>query len=187
MNTRTTSGPRELPHFRYHPDPIGTGAIVAAEVTCLSCGQDRPYTYAGPVFAVDELDRALCPWCIADGTAAARFDAQFTDVFWAVPDDVSEAATDEVLRRTPGFVGWQQERCLHHCGDAAAFLGAVGAAELANFPDALDSLREEGRDLQSPAEQVEQYLALLDKNGQLTAYLFRCQVCAAHLAYSDFT
>jgi hypothetical protein len=41
------------------------------------------------VYAEAELDDQLCPWCIADGRAAAKFDAQFTDVLWAVPDEVS--------------------------------------------------------------------------------------------------
>jgi hypothetical protein len=63
------------------------------------------------VYAEAELDDQLCPWCIADGSAAAKFDAQFTDVLWAVPDEVSAEVTEEVLRRTPGLSGWQQERC----------------------------------------------------------------------------
>ncbi|MGV9805299.1 CbrC family protein [Micromonospora chersina] len=176
-----------LPSFRHHPDPLGTGSVIAAEVACVSCEQLRPYTYTGPVYAVQELVDVLCPWCIADGSAAAQFEAKFTDITWSVPDDVSEAPTDEVLHRTPGFSGWQQERWLHHCGDAAAFLGAAGVAELAGLPDALESLRREGRLDGWPADQIERYLAALDKNGQPTAYLFRCLHCGVHLAYSDFT
>nr|WP_237539126.1 CbrC family protein [Streptomyces sp. SID486] len=41
----------ELPAFPYHPDPIGTGAVVRSEAECASCGQARGYVYAGPVFA----------------------------------------------------------------------------------------------------------------------------------------
>ncbi|WP_078869341.1 CbrC family protein [Streptomyces sp. NRRL B-1347] len=37
-----------------------------------------------------------------------------------------------------------------------------------------------------PSEQVEHFLGSLDKDGEATAYLFRCRVCAAHLAYADF-
>src|SRR6266542_1799858 len=48
----------------------------------------RGYVYVGPVYAIEELDEAFCPWCIADGTAAAKFDAEFTDVGAGVPDDV---------------------------------------------------------------------------------------------------
>jgi uncharacterized protein CbrC (UPF0167 family) len=187
VDAEENSGSQELPDFRYHPDPVGTGSVVAVNVTCVGCEQLRPYTYAGPVYAEEELEDALCPWCIADGTAARRFAAQFADVSWAVPDDVPEAATDEVLHRTPGFAGWQQERWLHHCGDAAAFLGAVGAAEVADPPDALEALRNEGRASGWPADQIDRYMAALTKDGQPTAYLFRCLVCGVHLAYSDFT
>lgn len=72
-----------LPQFPYHP--VATGSVVAAEVVCACCGQRRPCTYVGPVYAVEELRRRLCPWCIADGRAAAMFDAQFTDAHWRVP------------------------------------------------------------------------------------------------------
>ncbi|MFE9688366.1 CbrC family protein [Micromonospora sp. NPDC005806] len=61
-----------LPQFPYHPDPVGTGSIVAAEVVCACCGRRRPFTYVGPVYAVEELARALCPWCIANGTPRSR-------------------------------------------------------------------------------------------------------------------
>jgi Uncharacterised protein family (UPF0167) len=94
-----------LPEFRYHPDPVATGSVVAEEVDCACCGQRRPFTYVGPVYAVENLRRVLCPWCIADGRAAAMFDAQFTDVWWRVPADVGDDATEEVLRRTPGLQG----------------------------------------------------------------------------------
>ncbi|MEV6775241.1 CbrC family protein [Streptomyces syringium] len=89
--------------------------------------------------------------------------------------------------RTPGFAGWQQERWLTHCGDGAAFLGTVGATELANYPEALAVLRQELADAPWSAAQIEQYLSALSKDGQPTAYLFQCRSCGSHLAYSDAT
>jgi uncharacterized protein CbrC (UPF0167 family) len=175
-----------LPEFRYHPDPLATGAVKASDEQCVCCGRARGFIYAGPVYAVDELDECLCPWCIADGSAAERFDAQYTDVL-DLPDDVPAAVVDEVLRRTPGFGGWQQERWLFHCGDAAAFLGVVGRAELEPYPGALDAIRGEQREYGASAEEIEEYVAALDKDGQPTAYLFECRRCGVHLAYSDFT
>jgi uncharacterized protein CbrC (UPF0167 family) len=114
-----------LPTFRYHPDPVATGAVEASDGTCPCCGAARGYAYVGPVFAEDEVE-GLCPWCIADGSAASRFDAEFTEVDGDVPDGVLV----EVTTRTPGFTGWQQERWLVHCGDAAAYLGATGDDDL---------------------------------------------------------
>jgi uncharacterized protein CbrC (UPF0167 family) len=172
----------ELPAFPYHPDPIGTGAVVNSEAECASCGQARGYIYAGPVFAAEELQGRLCPWCIADGSAAERFEAQFTDVL----DDVPMDRLLEITSRTPGFAAWQQERWLVHCGDGAAFLGAVGASELANHPEALVGLQEDLAEWW-PQVQIEEYVSTLSKEGQPTAYLFRCRSCGTHLAYSDAT
>jgi uncharacterized protein CbrC (UPF0167 family) len=184
--TGSAASPADLPRFRYHPDPVATGSVVRDDAQCEVCGQARGYRYDGPIHSQQDVED-LCPWCIADGTAAERFDAEFTDVMWNVPSDVPADVTEEVQRRTPGFSGWQQERWLHHCGDAAAFLGAVGARELADIPDAIEALREEGGSFQWPAEQIGEYIDSLDKDGQPTAYLFRCHVCGMHLAYSDFT
>jgi uncharacterized protein CbrC (UPF0167 family) len=110
-----------LPDFPYHPDPVATGSVEESAAVCLNCGRVRGFIYTGPVYATDEIE-PLCPWCIADGSAAARFDASFTDVA-ELPDDVPAEAIVRVMRRTPGFSGWQQEHWLFHCGDGAAFLG----------------------------------------------------------------
>jgi uncharacterized protein CbrC (UPF0167 family) len=176
-----------FPEFPYHPDPRSTGFVAESDARCTACGAARGYIYAGPVYAVEELAEAFCPWCIADGTAAAKFDAEFTDVGFGVPDDVSSDVRERIARRTPGFGGWQQEHWLYHCGDGAAFLGRAGAAELASYPDAIDALRHEHDEHGWPPDQVEDYLAELDKDGQPTAYLFRCRHCQQHVAYSDFT
>lgn len=71
--------------------------------------------------------------------------------------------------------------------DAAEYHGRVGAIELVGFPDALDVLRLERAGLGWEPSSIDDYLRSLDKDGQPTAYLFRCRVCRTHLAYSDFT
>ena len=176
-----------LPEFRYHPDPRATGVIVASEARCVACSRTRGFIYTGPVYAEQEFIDAFCPWCIADGTAARRFDAEFTDVGFGVPDDVPGTVAEEVAQRTPGFSGWQQEHWLYHCGDAAAFLGRAGRDEVEAHPDALELLRREHDEDGWSSERVEEYLARLDREEGPTAYLFRCLHCGTHLAYSDFT
>lgn len=175
-----------LPVFLYHPDPVATGSVTRAPLECLCCGRRRPLTYTGPVFAEEELDGELCPWCVADGTAAATYDAQFTDAMWRVPDDVSAEATDVVLRRTPGFHGRQQERWLHHCGDAAQFHGRIGAQELRTLPDARAALAAELAPYGWSAAELDAFIESLTPDGSATAYLFRCRHCRTHLAYADF-
>jgi uncharacterized protein len=175
-----------LPSFRYHPDPLSTGSVVEASDACRSCGQRRGYIYVGPIYAAGEIPgRAICPWCIADGRAGSEFDAEFTDVGWGVPEDVPASVLREVSQRTPGFSAWQQDHWLYHCDDACAFLGRVGRADLGRYPDALDVLLHENDCFGWTAEQSRSYVDSLDASGEATAYLFRCLICNAHLAFSD--
>jgi len=111
----------QLPSFRYHPDPLATGSVVRSEDACTVCGQARGFGYDGPVFSAEHDDEPICPWCIADGSAHERFDAEFTD--YTELEEVPREVLDEVTQRTPGFSGWQQEHWLAHCGDACAFVG----------------------------------------------------------------
>jgi uncharacterized protein CbrC (UPF0167 family) len=179
-----------LPTFRYHPDPIATGSVEKSKTPCVACGKARGYVYAGPVYAVEEYEKEICPWCIADGSAHARLDCEFVGrdgvgghgTWCAVPD----AVADEVAYRTPGFTGWQQERWFTHCGDAASFLGRMGHRDVVSLgPAAVEAIRvdlgwDEGR-------QWQKYLRSLDRDDQPTAYLFRCLRCGALGGYSDFT
>ncbi|ONM49903.1 CbrC family protein [Nocardia donostiensis] len=174
MNAPDPATSPSLPEFLYHPDPVATGSVVPSDTMCACCGQSRGYVYTGPVYAVADLHHALCPWCIADGSAAERYEAQFTEIDGSVPTDVVIA----VEQRTPGFAGWQQERWLTHCGDAAVFLGRAGARELKSYPDAQQLLE---------ADFGETFLSALDAEGQPTAYLFRCRHCVRYLAYADCT
>ncbi len=173
-----------LPEFRYHPDPVGTGSVEPSDAACECCGQARGHRYTGPTYAVDVVED-LCPWCIADGSAAERFDATFTDLDGDVPPEV----LDVVARRTPAFSTWQQGQWLCHCGDACAFLGPVGHHALEGLPaEAAEAVvawaRSEGGMDEAAAAS---FAAALHRDGDASAYLFRCLHCGQHLAYADFT
>jgi uncharacterized protein CbrC (UPF0167 family) len=168
-----------LPNFKYHPDPVGTGSIVAEpDAPCLSCNRIRGYVYDGPSYSekYDHLEHSICPWCIADGSAAKKFDAEFGCA--GNLDDVDETVIDEIAHRTPGFEAWQQEEWRSCCDDAAAFLGRAGAKELkGKFADAISAVEA---DWDGDWHD-------LSKDGQPTAYLFRCLHCKEYLAYVDQT
>jgi uncharacterized protein CbrC (UPF0167 family) len=177
-----------LPTFTYHPDPLATGSVEPSKEPCIACGRARGFIYTGPAYAAEELDGGFCPWCIADGSAHAKFDLEFVDQAgvggngsWpAVPASVVE----EIAFRTPGFCGWQQERWWTHCGDAAEFLGPVGRDGAiragAAFLDAIRAAAGLARDA-----DWKDYLAALDRDRGPTAYVFRCRVCGALGGYSD--
>jgi uncharacterized protein CbrC (UPF0167 family) len=181
--------PDPLPVFLYHPDPIATGSIEPSTTPCKVCGQARGYIYAGPVYTAHEedLDDAICPWCIADGSAHERFAAEFTDPASIGGDDwdeVADAVIEAVAWRTPGFNAWQQERWFTHCADAAAFLGPMGYKQVARLGPALVKALQDEAGLEG-ADWKEYYRGL-EKDGSPTAYVFRCLHCGTLGGYSDF-
>lgn len=183
------SAPHEanLPTFRYHPDPVTTGVFEARERPCVCCGQARGWVYVPAPYADVALGDGLCPWCIADGSAATRFGARFTIVEpGTVPSDVPTEVVDHLESRTPGFAGWQQERWLFHCGDAAAYLGAIGWDEIRDDREVLGSLTEQAVAMGFTGELAEAFVGSLDVDGSATGYLFRCLHCGTSLAYADF-
>jgi uncharacterized protein len=176
-----------LPLFRYHPDPIGTASIVDSNVECMCCGKRSGYISAGPVFSKFELNNSLCPWCIADGSAHRQFRAEFTDLASIGENHSTTKLGLEIIEtvsfRTPGFTGWQQERWLACCNDAAAFVGHAGYRELnALWPGAIASIK-----IDSGFEGIEweKYFRCLDSKGSPTGYVFRCLHCDKYMGYQD--
>jgi hypothetical protein len=179
-----------FPSFRYHPHPAASGVIQPElDTPCLSCNRIRGYIYTGPVYTEKNfiLESHLCPWCIADGSAARQFGATFNDT--GDLDDIPDAVRTEIEQRTPGFDGWQQEQWLGCCGHGAVFLGKAGAEELrTHFPEAIPAVKRYLRHEYDLSKQdAEEFFAGLSKEDQPTAYIFRCLHCNEYLAYVDQT
>lgn len=167
-----------LPAFTYHPDPVSTGSVVESDKTCEACGESRGWMYSGPLYSASDVED-VCPWCIANGDAAQRFDVDFTTTDSA-PSAVPREVCDEIVRRTPGFSGWQQERWLFHCGDGAMYLGRPPWDEIRKVPDIVRHLANE------TGWTVEEFRQI-DPGDNVSYYLFRCRHCPEHLAYFDHT
>lgn len=170
-----------LPTFRFHPDPVATGSIERSTKVCPVCGECRGFSYVGPFYSVEEVE-GICPWCIASGDAAERFDGDFQDAASCEPvADLAELL--ELTKRTPGYSGWQQEQWLAHCGTPCAFLGYVGWPEI--LPLILE-LREDINAIMRDFGLSEQELrASLCAGGSHQGYLFRCTRCGQHRLCSD--
>jgi uncharacterized protein len=177
-----------LPTFKYHPDPVTTGSVVESPIVCKVCGEARGFIYTGPVYAIVELGDSICPWCIAEGRAHAKFKVEFTDSAgiggYGDWDEVTETVIAEVAQRTPGFSGWQQEKWFTHCKDAALFLGRVGYAELKKFGPEVVTAFEDSASFEDDEEETD-YLEDLDKDGSPSGYLFRCLHCGQYGGYVD--
>ena len=167
---------------------MATGQVIESDDECACCGQRRGVIYIGPVYAEEEYDQCICPWCIADGSAHVKLGASFSDEIgiggggaW---DQVSQAVIQEVAYRTPGFCGWQQEQWWTHCGDAAQFIGRAGRKELeALGAQAIEAIRESTGLSDGP--EWDSFFAALDREGSPTAYVFRCTRCGRLGGYQD--
>ena len=175
-----------LPRFRYHPDPIRSGSIIESPARCRSCSTARGFIYAGPVYAEAELNDALCPWCIANGSAHEKFDATFVDSE-AFAEDAPETAITEITERTPGFNAWQQEEWPSCCGEPAAFLTPAGMKEIREqYP------RLEGNlmtlivhELDISGGAARQTFEALRRHQSPSAFVFRCLRCDGFRVYID--
>ena len=177
----------DLPEFVYHPDPIATGSVKPSDTECVCCGSRRGFIYVGPVYAEEELEDCICPWCIANGTAYEKLGAEFVDAAgiggYGDWDDVPGEVADEIAYRTPGFAGWQQERWWTHCGDAAEFIGRAGRKEVESYGEQL--VKAVQYEIGYSDEEWKHYFQALSKESSPTAYIFRCRHCGKLGGYSD--
>lgn len=170
---------KDLPKFRYHPDPIGTGAFEEGEEkTCPCCGKKSTVYYSMTPYCVEDVEN-ICPACIANGEAARKYDATFIQgAEWeGGPDKEKE---EELFCRTPGYISWQGEYWLSCCDDYCEYLGTVGTKELKAM-DIADKVFEEYA-ARNEFEDVEEYLV---KDGSLCGYLFRCLHCGKYHLWVD--
>ena len=173
----------ELPKFKYHPNPLVTGAIEASNEECECCGKEKGYIYNSILYAEEELE-FICPWCIADGSAATKFDGTFIDDYPLQNAGLSQDIMSEVCERTPGYNSWQQEQWQSHCGDACEFHGNPEKEELkALSGKALDSfLIKEMIKHDMWANILESY----EKSGSPAVYKFKCRKCPEIIYTMDF-
>ncbi|MBC7875112.1 MAG: CbrC family protein [Ferruginibacter sp.] len=165
-----------LPFFRYNPNAYKLGIIKKEETDCPSCGQRKEYVYDGPFFSTAEIE-GICPWCISDGSASKKFDGEFQDIASCEPVDQQEYI-DELVHRTPGYHGIQQEAWLSHCGDFCAFKGPAGWKEISTLKEELaGDLKQITEDYNISREDFENNLV---KTGSFQGYLFQCLHCKKH-------
>lgn len=175
-----------LPAFRFHPDPVASGSVVPSTDRCACCGAARGYVYVGPVYAEDDLDDALCPWCIADGEAHRRFGATFVDSE-AFDADAEPVHIDAIVERTPGFNAWQPERWPSCCGEPAAFVTPAGIGDIRARYRRLEGalMTYIVHELSISGGAAGRLLESLTPDGSPTAYIFQCLHCDGMPVYVD--
>jgi len=162
-----------LPVFRFHPDPVATGSVVPTDRACRCCGRCRGFGYALRPYTARDLpdDAPICPWCIADGSAARRLACEFV----SDAEPVGDAETRrELFERTPGYLSWQGERWLTHCGRPCAYLGEPDAARFRSYaPAFIRVVAAENAFMEFWEGRQEAY----EPGGSVAVYEFACLSC----------
>lgn len=165
----------DLPNFKYHPDPEGNDVIEESDEACICCNKKRGYIYTGPVYAIEELDEQLCPWCIANGEAAKKFDASFADAHPLLRDGIAKDIVDEVSLRTPSYSSWQQEQWLSHCNDACEFHGDASEEDVRNASE--ETKQQWMQNYQSGEDLWNTITEGYYPKGDNAIYKFKCRHC----------
>ncbi len=174
-----------LPTFKYHPDPAANGVIEKSPEKCACCGEARGYIYLGPVYPAKYEDAFLCPWCVADGSAAKKWNARFTNKMTGpARKEPDESIREEVLRRTPSYIAYQDPMWLHHCGEGCAYIGEAEAEDLEDLHSDVEHwfLDTNEIDVDQWAEIKETY----EQGGDPAIHKFSCLKCGATLLHIEW-
>ncbi|WP_081790755.1 CbrC family protein [Deinococcus phoenicis] len=171
--------------FPYYADPLADGCFKQEAITCEVCEQRREWAYTGGLYAANEPD-SLCPWCVADGSAAARFEGTFQDVYFS--ETASTESRSAVLERTPRVVLWNPVHWPDHCGECCTYLGTLDPSAQPQLA-AQESIQWEARDLARSISATWTAEDLLDcaVRGTMTLHLFRCRNCETYSLSLDGT
>ena len=170
---------KDLPFFKYHPDPLETGSFEEGEEKiCPCCGNKSKVYYSSFPYCSEDVEY-ICPTCISNGEAARKFDAEFVqNAEWHGEPDMEK--DDELFHRTPGYMSWQGEYWLSCCDDYCAYMGTVGTRELKAMNIADEVIAEYVQ--RGAFEDIEEYLV---KDGPMCGYLFKCLHCGKYHLWVD--
>lgn len=168
-----------LPNFTFFSREalMQTGVLDNSDDPCNCCEKSRGYLYSR--YEDDLQEIKVCPWCIADGKHAKKYEVGVHDIMLDPEQSVVDKTDFEELQmRTPGFTGWQEEKWLVHCHTPCTFLGRVGWKDVKKI---FSKIKVEDSDLCEDRD----ILKSLDAEFAPTGYLFRCIKCSQLLMYSD--
>ena len=113
-----------------------------------------------------------------------EFEYDEEDEFAGIKNTYPDEMLKELVERTPGYHGWQQEFWLAHCGDFCAFIGYVGWNDIKDRLDEFANLEE---DCENFGIRNSDLAKCLQKGGDCQGYLFRCLHCGKLRLWGDFS
>jgi len=162
-----------LPKFKYHPNLYTNNIVTFAKGTCQCCNKEVD-AYVETMYTAEDVD-CICLHCIADGSAAKKFNGTFIQDYVIINNP---AAVEELEKRTPGYVSWQGENWLACCNDYCEFIGDVGTKELNAMGIAEEVFDEyEANYEYDDFQWVKDHLTAA---GSVAGYLFKCRKCGKY-------
>jgi len=178
----------ELPKFKYSPNAYKLDLFEEKEGICSVCKEKRNLKYTSSFYSIEEPDY-ICPWCIASGKAAEKFNGEFNDYCGIEgvspnpndpPSEISKKLLQEITNKTPSYVSWQQEVWLTHCNEPCAFIAYV------DFEATKPYLEELKEDIETITNDYgTNMIEYLTKDGGTVGYLFQCVKCGKHRLHID--
>lgn len=171
---------KSLPKFKYHPNLYTNNIVTFADGKCQCCEKEVK-AYIENIYSAEDID-CICLHCIADGSAAKKFDASFIQNAEKVnnPD-----AVEELYNRTPGYYTWQGEYWLACCDDYCEFIGDIGTKEL-NDMGIADEVFDE-YEKKSDENGIDWIKDNLTARGEVAGYLFKCRKCGKYHLHIDMS
>lgn len=177
----------ELPKFKYSQNAYNIDVFQNIEGICSTCNEERQIKYTSSFYSINEPDY-ICPWCIANGKAAEKYDGEFND-YYGIENVSSNSSNSEAIipkdllleitNKTPSYISWQQEVWLTHCNEPCAF---IGYADIKIIEPLLEELSS---DIENSGYGLDFIKSSLSKDGSLVGYLFQCVNCKKHRLHVD--
>lgn len=161
-----------LGKFPYLETLDGVMTFSKRKVTCDCCAKKvNLYSEMG-IYSAEYEPEILCPDCIANGTAAEKFDGTFQ--CYLDEESVSPEDYDAVMRRTPTILSYQDLEWKVCCGKPCVYMRR---AKNVDFPAILEKLKETYSEEEEgvPFEKLSELGGESDDESSLI--LFRCQTC----------
>ncbi|MDJ1485205.1 CbrC family protein [Cytophagaceae bacterium YF14B1] len=177
----------KLPVFKYSPNVYELGVFDSIDGVCSICNEQRDLKYTGSFYSIHKPDY-ICPFCIADGKAAEKYNGEFNDYLGIEgvspdpndpPPSIAQELLIEVTEKTPGYHSFQPEVWLTHCGEPCALIGYADSETIKPY---LTELRADIEYLEYSPEYIINHLT---KDGSLAGYLFQCLTCGQHRLHVD--
>ena len=158
----------QRPDFKFSPNAYAIDVFKEEAGVCDVCGQTRNLKYDSSFYSVEEPEY-LCPWCIADGSAAKKYNGEFNDYAGIEGAPAAEGNGAGAITKEDAL----------ETGQPCAFLDYADSATIRPL---LTELEEDIEEAGFDRKFVEDALT---KDGWLVGYLFQCLTCKTHRLHID--